>query len=276
MFEYFQEWEALAGLKVPMNITSDNKTIPSDDVRFEMSENMYCTCKAFFTGCELNCNRTHLVLTATVLSDESPFTSGKLEAILDHKKDMLEEPASLFGTPSPVGFSVALQSAEQRNRSIQSTHGLLSASIKTALVLKAITSFAFVQINRYEPSFMDTVAQIDFTLSAEFELRGQDPITVSLPGFRGEKIAFAEYLLGRDGELFGAAWYPHVAKLVFYPRCAASIIPAGRHLHLIIPKQLGIRLPASGIDTNSSLLEIYSSTSPPKVLFFVFFRMCRP
>ena len=273
MFDYFQKWEASSGFPVKVNTS----TSPAQ-FEFKMSETLYCKCNSSqpFMGCEFNCSRTHLVLTATVVSvdDKMPFEPSfnpdVIEVLLQDTQDELEEPKWLYAERSPSGFLVALQSVEQRSTSAHSGKGLLSVSTRATLTVKAITSFHFAYINKYTPSSLNQIAEIDLTFSARFDLQGLEPITLYLPGFDGlEQNLFSEYLKGQDGTKFGAAWYPSNETLVFYLRCASSRIPAGRHLHLIFPNSLGVVLPIHGIDTNSTTVAISSPTSPSKVFFIL-------
>lgn len=263
MVDYYQVWEAILRLPVAMNVTNGSTRIK---FKFDVSENLRCSCNSSqpFVGCEFNCTRTGLVISATVL-DVGEAVSGDIEIMLPYMHKELEVPNDLFKTRAPGGSSVALQSAEQRLLSELSGEGLLSFSVTASVALKAITSFDFVQISKYAPSLTDTVAAIHLTFSALFDMHGQEPITLVLPGFRGAATTFSEILHGLDGENWGAAWYPAQENLVIYLRCAGSSIPAGRQIHLIVPVQVGILLPAAGIDANSTNVVISSPTSPPRV-----------
>lgn len=278
VFEYFQEWEAINGLAVAINVSSENETVPGVQFNFEMSENLYCACNSTqpFKDCGFNCERSGLVIVAVVSAVDNLLKSTKeIEVVLPDFRDELEEPRFMFEDRNPRGFSIAWQTVEDRVASALSGRGLLFISVTAPLAVKPFTSFDFVNILRYSPAIANTTAKVELMFSSLFELQGHEPITLTLPGFGGVESKTLESLEGHDGSLFGAAWYPEQGHLVLYRHCAGTTISARQHIHLILPSELGIRLPSAGIDANSSTLTISSPTSPPKVsvafhLVFVF------
>ena len=180
-------------------------------------------------------------------------------------EDEIQIPAHFFSNRSPRGFSIALQSSDDRMTSLADGDGLLSVSIRTMITVTRLTRFNFFNITKHTPSYPGVVTEIDVVFSAMFTLHGQEPITLSLPGYDGAERSFSEYLNGHDGPLFSAAWYPDTSKLVFYLRCAASRLSAGRRVHLSFPLSMGIQLPASGLNSNYIGINVTSPSAPPMV-----------
>lgn len=251
-----------------MNVSSENGTEPAVQFKFEISETLFCACNSTqpFTACASSCERTGLVIVAVVSAVSNLLQSTRtIEVVLPDFRNELEEPRFLFGDRDPRGFSVAWQTGEDRVASVLSGNGLLSVSVTAPLTVKPFNSFEFVNIMRYSPGVVNTIAEVELSFSSFFELQGHEPITLTLPGFEGSQSKTLETLEGRNGSLFGAAWYPDRGHLVLYLRCAGSTFPERQHVHLILPTELGIRLPTAGIEADDPSLTITSPTSPPKV-----------
>ena len=279
--EYYQEWIATAGLRVSgVNVSFSTSVVPSVLLQFEISDILSCSCEVSWTGCASRCQRSGLLLAASLSQDDilkfayanHPQVISSNSIIEAAFSDLdISLPAMISSQRSPRGFSSALQTSAEKSRSLLSGNGLLSESISAPLQVKPLTAFSFFRITRYAPSYTNAIAEVDIEFAALFSLQGREPLTLSLPGFGGpyeghSEPVLVEALKGSDGHLFGGAWYPGLSKLVLYLRCASLSIPPQRRFKIRLPSGLGVRLPLAGIDANNTAITISSPTTPTQVV----------